>query len=176
MLQAASFGVHALTPSQFAEFIRRATRWGEATPDRIQRLVVTLGPGCFITTNYDQLLEEALRQAHAGRAFRVVTNAQVVELADIVQATAVDFVFKPHGDVADSSSIILSREQYRALHEQKAATLHAMTTLLVSRPVIYLGFGLRDPDFFFVKGIIARTYKGGARDHYAIVPDSPPVY
>ena len=43
--------------------------------------------------------------------------------------------------------------------------------LLASRPVFYLGFGLRDPDFIYVRDLLANTYKGGMRDHYAIMAD-----
>lgn len=43
--------------------------------------------------------------------------------------------------------------------------------LLASRPVLYLGFGLRDPDFIYVRDLLANTYKGGIRDHYAIMAD-----
>jgi hypothetical protein len=46
-----------------------------------------------------------------------------------------------------------------------------LKTLLVSRPVVYLGFGLRDPDFIYVRDLLANTYKGGTRDHYAIMAD-----
>ena len=43
--------------------------------------------------------------------------------------------------------------------------------LLASRPIVYLGFGLRDPDFIYMRDLLANTYKGGTRDHYAIMAD-----
>ena len=67
--------------------------------------------------------------------------------------------------------MILSREQYRTLYGEKARVLEAEKTLLVSRPVVFLGFGLRDPDFIYLKDILSNLYKGAARDHFAIVAD-----
>lgn len=42
---------------------------------------------------------------------------------------------------------------------------------MLSRPIVYIGFGLRDPDFLYLKDLLINTYKGGARDHYAIMAD-----
>ena len=171
LLQAASYGIDLLTKPQFAEFVRKTCRLGTARPHEIHSRIVELGPRCFITTNYDPLLEEALRQWQPERFFRVVTNRQITETADIVQARAIDFVFKPHGDASDSDSVIMSREQYRILHGEKRHVLEAVETFFISRPVVYFGFGLKDPDFIFIKDLIANTHKGGARDHYAVVAD-----
>ena len=37
---------------------------------------------------------------------------------------------------------------------------------------MYLGFGLRDPDFLLLRDVLANTWKGGTRDHYAIMATS----
>lgn len=42
---------------------------------------------------------------------------------------------------------------------------------MISRPVLYIGFGLRDPDFIYLRDLLANTYGGAVRDHYAILPD-----
>ena len=171
LLQAASFGVDQMTKSQFAQFIRQSCRRSDARPHAIHEKLTTLGPNCFITTNYDTLIEDALREWRDDQVFRKVTNRQITETADLVQATSSFFVFKPHGDVEDADSIILTREQYRAMHGDLRHVLEAMKTLLVSRPVFFAGFGLRDPDFLYLKDVLANIYQGAARDHYAVVPD-----
>lgn len=174
LLQAASYGFDKLTKQQIGEFIRKACRYGVAEPQEIHRKIVSLGPRCFVTTNYDNLIEESLRKWQPDRFFRPpVTNRHLTETAEIVHARAIDFIFKPHGDAGDSESIILTREQYRQLLPQgeRQAALESLKMLLASRPVIYLGFGLRDPDFIYVRDLLANTYKGGTRDHYAIMAD-----
>jgi len=174
LLQAASYGFDKLTKQQIGDFIRAACRYGVAKPQDIHRKIVSLGARCFVTTNYDNLLEEALRTWQPNRFFRPpITNRQLTETAEIVHARAKDFVFKPHGDAADSESIILTREQYRQLlpNGERQHALESLKMILASRPVVYLGFGLRDPDFIFVRDLLANTYKGGTRDHYAVMAD-----
>ena len=174
LLQAASYGFDKLTKQQIGEFIRTACRYGIAKPHEIHRKIVSLGPRCFVTTNYDDLIEQSLRKWQPDRFFRPpVTNRHLTETAEIMHARAIDFVFKPHGDAADCESIILTREQYRQLlpHGERQAALESLKMLLASRPVVYLGFGLRDPDFIYVRDLLANIYKGGARDHYAIMAD-----
>lgn len=174
LLQAASYGFDQLTKQQIGEFVREACHYGRARPNEVHRKIVTLGPRCFITTNYDDLIEQSLREWQPNRFYRPpVTNRQLTETAEIVHARAIDFIFKPHGDAADSESIILTREQYRRLLPQgeSQAALESVKMLLASRPVLYLGFGLRDPDFMYVRDLLANTYKGGVRDHYAIMAD-----
>src|SRR5438105_3569901 len=101
------------------------------------------------------------------------TNRQPFEEADIIQARTLDFVFKPHGDVGDVESIVLTREQYRKLLEggEWHHALESLKILLVTRRVVYLGFGLRDPDFLLLRDVLANTWKGGTRDHYAVIAD-----
>jgi hypothetical protein len=174
LLQAASYGFYKLTKPQIGDFIRNACRYGVARPHEIHCKLVSLGPHCFITTNYDNLIEESLRIWQPDRFFRPpVTNRHLTETAEIVHARAVDFVFKPHGDAADSDTIILTREQYRQLLPggEKQAALESVKTLLVSRPVVYLGFGLRDSDFIYLRDLLSNAYKGGTRDHHAIMAD-----
>ncbi|MDQ3131112.1 MAG: SIR2 family protein [Acidobacteriota bacterium] len=171
LLQAASYGVDKLSSSQFGQFIKQVCRVGKANPHDIHYKIVNLGPKCFITTNYDRLLEESLAKWRTDQYFDVVSNKQPIEAANIVQARATNFVFKPHGDVNDVESVILSREQYRILHGDRIHALKSLETLLVSRPVIFIGFGLRDLDFFYVKEVLLNTYKGGTIDHYAIMAD-----
>ncbi len=174
LLQAASCGFDQLTKQQIGEFIRDACRYGVARPHEIHRKIVSLGPSCFITTNYDNLIEKSLDKWQPDRFYRSpVTNRHLTETADIIRARAIDFIFKPHGDAGDIESIILTREQYGQLlpRGERHAALKSLEILLATRPVIYFGFGLCDPDFLYVQDILSNTYRGGIRDHYAIMAD-----
>jgi len=173
LLQAASYGFDKLTKPQFAQFIRSASRLGIAQPQDIHNKIIALGPTCYITTNYDKLLELSFQKWKPDTYFRTVVNKQLTETAEIVGARANKFLFKLHGDAENSDSIILTREQYRALNfgGELYHALDTTKTLMLSRPIVYIGFGLRDPDFLYLKDLLINTYKGGARDHYALMAD-----
>jgi SIR2-like domain len=174
LLQAASYAMSKMTPASFGAFIRKAVKFGTAAPHAIHKAIVELGPTSFITTNYDTLVEQALGVWRSDTFFPApVTNKHLVELADILSARSSHFVFKPHGDVNDVATIILTREQYRLLLPggERHNALEALKTLLVTRPVLYLGFGLRDPDFIYLRDLLLNIYQGAVRDHWAIMPD-----
>ncbi|MCS4242547.1 hypothetical protein M2418_002073 [Rhizobium sp. BIGb0125] len=175
LLQAASFGVSKLTPTSFGTFIRNAVRVGATTPHVIHKAIVELGPTGFITTNYDTLIEQALGTWRTDAFFPApVTNKHLVELVDTVRARSSHFIFKPHGDINDISSVILTREQYRTLMPggERQSALETLKMLLMTRPVLYVGFGLRDPDFIYLRDLLLNIYQGAVRDHWAIMPDT----
>jgi hypothetical protein len=177
LLQAASYGLAKLTQPQVAQFIRAASRSGSAAPAPIHQALMELGPSCFITTNYDDLLEQAFRLWRNDPSEpQIVLNRQLVEQAEIVQTHARNFIFKPHGDARDVDTIIFTREHYRMLKPEGdfSLTLTTLMTLLSSRPILFVGFGLRDPDFLHIRDLLANIYRGGMRDHYAIVADPVP--
>lgn len=175
LLQAASYGFDRLTVNQRCEFLRATCRVGSAGPSELHRTLATLGPTCFITTNYDQLLEDAIRQCRHDALFRVVSTTNLIEAAEIARTRAAHFIFKPHGDIGTCDSIVLTREDYRTLSGPKGFILETLKILLVSRPTVFVGYSLRDPDFLLIKDMLATVYHGAAQDSYAIVPDVDPL-
>ena len=171
LLLAASYGFDRLTARERCDFLRSSLRVPSAAPSQLHHALANLGTQCFITTNYDGLLEEALRETRPDDFFEVVNPLQLLEIASIVQARAKGFIFKPHGDLSSCDSIVLTREDYRRLHGDKRNVLDAMRTLLVSRPVIFVGYSLRDPDFLLVQDLLAASFGISPPDHYALMPD-----
>jgi hypothetical protein len=170
LFQAATYGYAQLSKVQFSHFIRQACRVNSSSVHEVQRKIVRLGPSCIITTNYDRLLELAYQDENH-TLLRPVTNRQPTDAFDIIQANSRGFIFKPHGDVFDTDSVILTQEQYNdILYGERRFTTDALKTLLVSRPIVFLGFGLCDFDFVFLQGLLKETY-GVLRDHYAIMAD-----
>ena len=167
---AASLSKTLMRPADFADFIDSVFIAPNHAPHLVHDLIVGLGPTSFITTNYDRLIEKAFDKVHNGQVLRVVNNNQTVEQARITKYGASQFVFTPHGRAEHSDTIVLTVEDYRALRTQ-SATHQTLRHLLVSRPVVYVGFGLQDPDFLLLKEEIAETYQGGEREHFAIMPN-----
>ena len=93
-LQAASYGFDKLSKPQVAEFIRGASRLGIAQPHEIHKKIISLGPTCYITTNYDKLLELSFQKWKSDIYLRTVVNNQLTETAEIVGARANNFLFK----------------------------------------------------------------------------------
>ena len=173
LLLAASYGFDQLTPYELGQFMQSACLANSAVPHGVHERIVNLPPRCFVTTNYDKLIEDSFRRWRPMRPIKMITNRQQVDVANLLSLRAVDFVFKPHGDIDDSESIIITREHYRKLldgGEYKHA-LKALEMLLATRRVVYVGFGLRDLDFLLLRDVLANSFRGGIRDHFSIMPD-----
>jgi hypothetical protein len=175
LLLAASYAVHQLHSRELGAFLRQTLNHPHAAPSKLHDLIAELGPSCFVTTNYDHLLETAIKDMNGHVEPRVVTNRQPIEIADIIPANARNFVFKYHGDISDTESIVLCREQYRRIQLEYPGTIRALSTLLATRPVLMIGFGLRDPDFLMVQDELVSTFQGQAGEYFALQPDFDPL-
>lgn len=171
LLIAASYCKSLSTDADFAEFIKEEFFDKNLKPHKIHELIISLGSDCFITTNYDSLIENAYQEFRNGLMLRRVNNDQPIEQASIQKHSSSKFIFKPHGDMHNVDSIILTQEDYRKVKYNMESTIDTLKHLLIQRPIIYLGFGLTDPTFILIKDFIAETYKGGNRQHFAVMPD-----
>lgn len=172
-LMAADFGCDELSNEEFEEFIKLSCKYKVAKPHMIYNLIVNLGPTCYITTNYDDLLEQTLKKERLIRKYNIVTNNDPTKCGNLIRLKSDHFIFKPHGDLGKPDSIILSGNQYNDLYNNgsKYYTYRSLETLLLTRNIIFLGFGLKDPDFLNIMGKIRNEYAGNPITHYAIVAD-----
>ncbi|MCU7616323.1 SIR2 family protein [Chryseobacterium sp. PBS4-4] len=171
LLIAASYCKSLSTDSDFAEFIKEEFFDRNLKSHKIHELIISLGSDCYITTNYDSLIENAYQEFRNGLMLRRVNNDQPIEQASIQKHSSSKFIFKPHGDMHNVDSIILTQEDYRRIKYNMESTIDTLKHLLIQRPILYLGFGLTDPTFLLIKDFIAETYKGGTRQHFAIMPN-----
>ena len=76
LLIAASYCKSLSTDADFAEFIKEEFFDKNLKPHKIHRLIISLGSDCFITTNYDSLIENAYQEFRNGLMLRRVNNDQ----------------------------------------------------------------------------------------------------
>lgn len=126
-------------------FLRKALRSSTAQPTPAHRAMSSLPVRVFYTTNYDDLLETALKEN--GRAFHVIANDQEVSLWDERDEVQ---VVKLHGDLDNAKSIVLTEEDYvRFMYENKAIQRKLIDTFSF-RTVIFVGYGLNDPNISLI--------------------------
>lgn len=88
-----------------------------------------------ITTNWDNVLEEALPD------LEVFVGQQ-----DVLFATtqAIGEIYKIHGSVTDPKSIIVTSEDYAEYWDRNPYLIAKLLTMLVEHPVLFLGYSLSD--------------------------------
>lgn len=171
LLTAASLCRYKMRGSDLRDFMDDTFINPKPRPHKIHELLVKLGPDSFITTNYDRLIEDAYQTAHDGLVLAPINNDQLIEQATIMKHGSSRFIFTPHGRIDKADTIILSREDYRRIQYGSKSITTCLEHLFVSRPIVYIGFSLKDPDFLMIKDQITATYNGYEREHFAILPD-----
>jgi hypothetical protein len=110
-------------------------------PSQFQRLVAGLPVRDIVTTAYDDLLEQAFREAR--RPFnRVVTRFDVPGLK--ADRTTLIWLY---GRVGQRPTLTLTEDDHFRLLTDKAELIDLIRPIFAARPVLFLGYDLRDPDF-----------------------------
>ncbi|EPE98431.1 SIR2 family protein [Rhizobium grahamii] len=115
------------------------------------------------TTNYDKLIETALKDA--GKIVDVKTS--VAQLAN-TRPRRDAIVYKMHGDVDRPDEAIVTRDDYERYNRDRGAFINALAGDLVSKTFLFLGFSFTDPNLDQVLARLRLTFESNQRRHYAI--------
>lgn len=132
-------------------------------PTRNHELLAQLPIRTWWTTNYDKLIETALR--NAGKVVDV--KSAVPQLATSrpgKQAT----LYKMHGDVDRPDEAVATRDDYERYQTDRGAFTSALAGDLVSKTFLFLGFSFTDPNLNHVLSQVRLTFKSNQRRHYAV--------
>lgn len=135
----------------------------DAPPTENHRLLAQLPITTWWTTNYDRLIETALRAA--GKVVDVKhTVAQLAVTAPRRDAT----VYKMHGDVDHPDQAVATRDDYEGYAATRGAFINALAGDLVSKTFLFLGFSFTDPNLDQVLSRLRLTFRENQRRHYAV--------
>lgn len=135
----------------------------DAPPTRNHRLLAQLPLTTWWTTNYDKLIETALREAG-----KVVDVKYTVPQLAVTAPRRDAIVYKMHGDVEHPNQAVATRDDYESYGATRGAFINALAGDLVSKTFLFLGFSFTDPNLEQVLSRIRLTFKQDQRRHYAI--------
>lgn len=156
---------------EFTEFLRRALDTAGKVPQPFHHgvagLVARYGVRTLITTAYDDLLEQALKQAGIG--FDRVLRGSDVHFTSPERL----MIIKLYGDVHHPDTLVVTDQDHLDLlrNRDKAAMLDEVRQAFRHDTVLFLGYNLADPDFRFVFDQVAESRF--ARTAYAVWPGLP---
>jgi hypothetical protein len=118
----------------------------------------------IFTTNYDELIEEALKRK--GSKFR-----KIVRLADIQTAPqGVKQVWKIHGDFTAKDQLVITERDYDQLFKDRPFIVSHLSDKLASLPFAFIGYSMSDPDFKNIEGKVWVETGGQRRTMYFVSP------
>ncbi|MHB1134346.1 MAG: SIR2 family NAD-dependent protein deacylase [Chloroflexota bacterium] len=151
------------------QLLRELVRIYGGRPERTTELaeaVAALPSALFFTTNYDQILEAALRGR--GDLPDVVVDDRHIAFVDERYRTT---VIKLHGSIVVPESVVLTREDYVTYGETHKAAITYLQSQLATRTFLFVGFSFADPNFRLIYEAIQRPLGGYRRPAYALILD-----
>lgn len=118
----------------------------------------------YWTTNYDTLIESALKLAS-----KVVdVKHENKQLANTRPKRDV-VVYKMHGDVDHPADAILTKEQYESYYKSHEPFITALSGDLISKTFLFIGFSFTDPNLDYVLSRLNIQFGENSRQHYCFI-------
>ncbi len=123
----------------------------------------------YWTTNYDPIIENALRES--GKIADVKHSPE--HLVHTLQGRDV-VVYKMHGDYQNPVNAVICKEDYERYHLTRGDFLTALAGDLLSKMFLFIGFSFTDPNMDYVLSRLHTRYGQNQRKHYCIVRKESP--
>ena len=151
-------GRHRINQTLIHEFAKRA----RLTENH--RILASLPIRTYWTTNYDNLLEESLKEAGKTPDVKMTVEnlATTMPRRDAV-------VYKMHGDVSQPDKAIVTKDDYEAYPTTRHLFSMALQGDLVSKTFLFIGFSFNDPNLSYVLSRIRLLLGENRREHYCLL-------
>jgi len=181
--------------------LRKILNAADCEPSRILTTIAALPIRLVVTTNYDELMEEAYRRAQPPQEPLVITQPLdgfnpadqqrwAKELAAVItteacprQADERPIVYKIHGSLGEQSGqLIVSEEDYIGFldtlgRNQKGGVPPLIQDVVVQSRLLFLGYSLEDWDFRTLwKGLVEPIPNEQQKTSFAIQKDPSPFW
>jgi NAD-dependent SIR2 family protein deacetylase len=133
----------------------------QAEPSETHEILARLPIRTYWTTNYDTLIEDALRQA-----YKVPDIKHSTEQLNTTRPKRDAVIYKMHGDVSLPSQAVLYKEQYERYYKTHEPFVTALSGDLVSKTFLFIGFSFTDPNLDYV---LSRLHTATKRNHYCFM-------
>ncbi|WP_329327728.1 SIR2 family protein [Streptomyces luteogriseus] len=131
----------------------------------VHRLLARLPCTTFYTTNYDELLEDALRDQ--GQRFSVVASEEAARASSDIHGHVVR---KIHGTLSQPQTLIITRDDYARFVNANSVTINTLQSDLIHHMFLFVGYSLSDPDFNNIYDNVLYNMGNMAQTHYLCVP------
>lgn len=128
--------------AEYLSHIKKVLRYGETSCGLVHDAVMNLNPCHIITTNYDDLLEQAAIQNH--KQYFVVAKDE-----DLPLNKGERMIIKMHGDFANNN-IVLTENDYYDYRRNFPLINSFLMSLFATKVVLFIGFSFNDINLKFI--------------------------
>ncbi|SHL50919.1 SIR2 family protein [Fibrobacter sp. UWH4] len=117
------------------------------------------------TTNYDPMIENALRE-NKKEPCVIVNNKDLLEK----EKKGAIPIYKVHGDYCDPENCVITSSDYEDFFENKKNFIYALKTALIRKTFIFAGFSFKDPDVKYILAELRHSLtKDNMPEHFWII-------
>lgn len=165
----------ALGDPAWFRFLKQKFAPRRARLDAFTRDLVRLGFSHWLTTNYDDLVERALRADRRRARAKVVEWNETESLGEFIaqlgaSAGVPRFLVYLHGRHDQPERIVLTDSDYRHRYFENDRARRKLFAIFATKPIVFLGFSLDDPDFMLVFREVSASLVPKTARHFAILP------
>jgi hypothetical protein len=135
-------------------------------PTANHRRLARLGIRTWLTTNFDDLLEQTLREA--GERVSKIVRDHDLPYAGAERMTLI----KLHGDSGQPETIVITRQDYNTYGRRFPRVKEKLSGLLVDRTFLFVGYSVSDPDFNQLLDEVGFDLQQHRRMAYAVLFDA----
>jgi hypothetical protein len=129
-------------------------------PGEPHQALLSLDARTLITTNYDKVLERLFGDGYTYLTYKSDNIAESIR-------TGRPVVLKLHGTTDDPQGLVLTRLNFSELRQVGSQALTVVEALALTRTVLFLGYGLDDPDLQLILENQMRA-SGSTPGHYLL--------
>lgn len=155
--------------TQLRHCLEEILLFNELKPGMAHSIIAKIPFRGYITTNYDDLIEREYSVQN-----RVTLNKFYERnLEGVLDAyrSKKKFILKLHGDISDPTTIVLGTRSYEKLLYFNKTYMSCLEHLVIGSSIIFIGFGVNDPDLEAVLSRVA-TFDGRMKRHWILLPSN----
>jgi hypothetical protein len=152
----------------FRAFMYQVFRRPGLQPTPTHMLLPRVPFAAALTSNYDMLLESAYTLYREGAAPHTFTHADAAELSAALRDKKF-YILKVHGTVDRIETVVLGEKDYQEVMHASPAYRQHLLSLFSTKCVLFLGFGLTDPDLLLVLRGMRSAFEGYTGKHFALM-------
>ena len=140
-LKAAQYYENEMGRHELISHLREQLDTTRIAPTKSHDLIARLPIRIVFTTNLDDLIERAYRDAE--KRVNLVVGATELPFWD---ESSIKLV-KLHGSIDRPETVIITEKDYNKIYRGKALLLQQLNVLLATKTFLFIGYSMNDPDF-----------------------------
>jgi hypothetical protein len=140
----------------------------EAKCGKAHELIVEIPFTGFITTNYDNLIEDT----YARKFGKILQSYYEGTFHNALESyrTKTQFILKIHGDIQGTSKLTLGDRSFDKLYQDETKYKENLKSMMSVCSMLFIGYGMQDPDIYSIAREVS-TFAGTSKRHWLLSPE-----